>query len=128
MERVQHRQPARELEGGSVEGVLADHVDWLSGDRLEHRAECGRDAGSGRRRSTGRHDQGSLGVERHRHHMQLYPGELGPFGAVQRDVMAAGGETRGQVADERLRAAELRRAQRRHRRGDDGDSHNRGLV
>ena len=57
---------------------------------------------------------------------------VGPDGRITflqaRDVMAAGSETHGQVADERLRAAELRRAQRRHRRGDDGDSHNRGLV
>jgi len=128
MKRVQHRQAPSELEGGSVEGVLADHVHALRCDRFEHRPQRRRDAWGGRRRRATGHDQCSRRVEGRPDGGKLDAGDLGPFGAVEGHVMAFGDQAGGQVADERLRPAELRRAQRRHRRGDDSDSHDRALV
>jgi len=47
---------------------------------------------------------------------------------VQEHIVAASNQSGREVADDRLRAARLRRAQRGHGRCDDGDSHQIDLV
>ncbi len=51
------------------------------------------------------------------------PGDVGAGGGDHLDLVAAAGERRGEVAHQRLRAPDLRVAQRRDQRGEQSDPH-----
>ena len=125
---MDHREIARQSKGRCVERVLADDVKPGSGNGLEHRRQRSLDTRRRERLPAAGHDEGCPRIARRGHRGQAHAVHLRSFGAVQHDVVAASGQAGSQVADECLRAAYLRRAKGRHRRGDDGDSHGRVLV
>jgi hypothetical protein len=126
VQRVHHRrgQFGGERDGGRVERVIVHHVVAGLPDQGVHAGERGRGrvlVPDGRSRGP---------VERGHQRPRIDPGVddrdpryLGSGGRVHVDLVAPAGQPAREIGDERLRAAGLRLADRRHERRDERDPH-----